>query len=251
MKTLQTLLDTIESLSLEIETWKKTEAAAKEEISRAARSGSFKREIGKLGEASTLSALAPERAAKLEADRAEAQEQLTHELRRVRDVWNRFVQDRAAEQFDAFIALANPFFGGKEKERITRQEFRGIHIPAIAEIQRCGIDLGDFWKFGPPLQVKLAKQVIARIESACKERGWKFDEDATPLPNSPVEAKTPGMVRVRAREALPGHLFGKKPHLVQGRIVEPAVKAGEILTVGYNHYHALSRYLERLDDEGE
>jgi hypothetical protein len=80
--------------------------------------------------------IVPTQLGKLERRLKEVDGQLLCWLRGSIRNHNDFVGGKIEECRDAFIRAVRPFFGGPEKEILTRRDFENMHIPLVYEIGR-------------------------------------------------------------------------------------------------------------------
>jgi hypothetical protein len=175
---LKKALDEPNRILKEIARVKAAAAAADKEIAEAVRTGHFESEADrkKLSNAGLTKQLAPPTLEKLDGELRQAEEALVSAYKRGRNDWDDWVLQKKSAKFEELIALVLPFFGGEEKAKLTREEFSRMHVPVIAEIQRCFS--ADFFTEHPTVKdyMEWSRLHLAKVERVIAAMGWKLPE---------------------------------------------------------------------------
>jgi hypothetical protein len=228
-------------------------------IDSASRRGKLsKSELGELGAAVTEAQTLPVQLRRLEERLVGELDALPGRMEAAARAWNNFVGQKGEEEFERFIEAVNPFFGGEEKERLTRREFESLHVPSVAAIRNCAAETGDFRRLSPEKQESAARQFLAHVYNSCSRHGWNVEgvEGAAAPKLSIVDLD--GKVTVRAVSGIHFRQVQQHPGRAPKRI-EPAVEGvmvddlfipnGQEAVITRRQYLAASRFLELVQPE--
>jgi hypothetical protein len=227
-----------------------TEASrTQQEVAADAARGRFE----KLGEAHTRTALLPVHIAALESELGDHEQALIEETTRLKDVWNGFVSVQVEATFTRFIDAINPFYGGKEKEPLTRREFEHVHIPEVHRLRRAYADLGSFRQLDPEQQLATAKRLVADMKGVCQVFGWDFSDDWKPAKRAvaPRQPLPSDKVRVRAisGEQCEQQKLKRGERPVLGvRVDDLFLANGKEAELSRQQYSAIARFVELVSD---
>ncbi|HLH53447.1 MAG TPA: hypothetical protein VKY92_07515 [Verrucomicrobiae bacterium] len=252
---LRSLLENRPRLLSEIEAAKQLKEISTQQVSAAVRSGNVEKELDKLGKIATRSGLIPERLAQLNLELTTVEEEISDQLRDDVRRWNSFVKNKADATFDRFIVAVNPFFGGVEKERLTRRDFARQHIPAVSETQRAFFELGDYRRIRAEQRIALAQRFLSHCQEQCRLFGWDEREAESFVEQRPAASEaTLKKIKVRVLNdvtlpALNLKNTKKAPKMSLaslGEYPDRLLQAGEELEIEEAQYNALARFFEKL-----
>ena len=254
MQKVQLTIQEIESKTAEIARLESAGARASKDKLEASRRGAFEKDLARISNAGALADAIPLRTKVLCGELVTLEGRLAAELQQDIPTWNSFVAARAEAKFSEVLAAVLPFWGGLEKEKLTRREFEGLHIPAVAEIKNAFIEVGGIGRLNSDALLALAKRVVDHCDRWWTSFGLELPVNLPAVARRAAAAKrVPASARMQVRtlrELLLGDfkvISGKvkdvtSPPWITGQKVMP----GAVLEISPVQYQALSASVEVL-----
>lgn len=146
------------------------------EIEHVVRHGDFEDEahLKRFADANLRKQLIPAKEAKILKDLEQFEATWPEVWQAARQEWDRWVGDKRDAEFQNLLVAIRPWYGGEEKEAITRREFENVHIPAIAEYRRYFAP--DFYSDAATVKdfVEWADLFLAHVDRVIAKTGWKL-----------------------------------------------------------------------------
>ena len=229
-----------------IEEMKRTQKAESATIAAGPASNDDKKEAARLGQAvATANYILPARIKALEDQLEDVETQLQRWLEASIRGYNNFVRSKVKEAREAFIKAVNPFFGGPEKESLTRREFAMMHIPLVAELDRAGW-FGDTKSFGWGADlVSTAQTFLDRRQEMALKYGWGDPEkaDAADVSRPAAVEEAPRKVKVKAKQDCTMEALDYATGTDKRGRAKP-IKEGQVIEIWESDYRALARHFE-------